>query len=81
MNWWKCQPDLRIYNLVATLKIVSWVMLRMHLWPVRRVPRLPDLRVISDFDVVKKYRTFVETTACLSRTYGEEYCRQLLNAL
>jgi hypothetical protein len=73
--------DLRIYNLVATVKVALWVVLRMHLWPMGHVPRISDLRTIGDLDVVKRYRSLVEAAATFTESYGEVYSRQLLDAL
>jgi len=73
--------DLRIYNIVATAKVAVWVIFRMHLLPISRVPRIADLRVLGDMDVVKRYQSLIETTASLSETFGENYSRQILSAL
>jgi hypothetical protein len=73
--------DLRLYNIVATAKVAAWVVFRMHLLPISRVPRIADLRVLGDMDVVKTYQSLIETTASLSETFGENYSRQILSAL
>lgn len=73
--------DLRIYNIVATAKVAAWVIFRMHLLPISRVPRVADLRGLGDMDVVKKYQSLIETTASLSETFGENYSRQIISAL
>ena len=73
--------ELRIYSFVATMKVAAWVIFRIHLLPISRVPRLADLRVIADMDVIKKYRALIETTALVSEAYGQSYPKQVLSAL
>lgn len=77
----KVSTELRLYSLIARLKVASWLVLKVHLWPLHFIPRVADLRIIGQVDVLKHYRSLLEGTAWLSFKYGEKYSEQLLSPL
>lgn len=72
--------ELRICNAVALAKVSFWLIFLSHLWPLRYVPRIPNLRRTGEVDVVGKYKTLIEISTSLSRTYGQRYYEDLVSA-
>ena len=73
--------DLRIYSLVARVKVWSWTVFRMYRWPALLLPRVTDLRVQYGVNVLAKYRRLTEIAAALSLMQGKAYHDRLLQAL
>jgi hypothetical protein len=73
--------DLRVYSLVARIKVWFWTVFRMCRWPGMLIPRVTDLRVQCGVNVLTKYRRLTEVTATLSLMYGKAYHDRLLEAL
>jgi hypothetical protein len=73
--------DLRVYSLVACIKVWFWTVFRMYQWPGMLIPRVTNLRVQCGVNVLKKYRRLTEVTATLSLMYGKSYHDRLLEAL
>ena len=73
--------DLRIYSLVARVKVWSWTVFRMYRWPALLLPRVTDLRVQYGVNVLAKYRRLTEIAAALSLMQGKAYHDRLLEAL
>ena len=73
--------ELRIYSLVAGLKLRFWTILRMYRWPALLLPHLPDLRKQCGVDVLAKYRRLTEVASILSLGYGNACHERLLDAL
>ena len=73
--------DLRVYSLVARVKVWSWTVFRMYRWPTRLLPRVTDLRVQYGVNVLAKYRRLTEIAAALSLMQGKAYHDRLLEAL
>jgi len=73
--------ETRVYHLCAVIRIRCWLLLGAHRWPRRWMPRVAVLRRGGTFDLVSEYARLIELSGCLSRTYGERYCRELLSAL
>ena len=73
--------DLRVYSLVACIKVWFWTVFRMYQWPDMLIPRVTELRVQCGVNVLAKYRRLTEVTATLSLMYGKAYHDRLLEAL
>ncbi|HKW19550.1 MAG TPA: hypothetical protein VJO35_18720 [Terriglobales bacterium] len=73
--------ELRVYHLCAMVRIRIWLLLYAHRWPRPWMPRVAVLGKDNTFDVVSEYGRLIELSGCLSRTYGDHYCRELLSAL
>ena len=73
--------DLRVYSLVARIKVWFWTVFRMCRCPGMLIPRVTDLRVQCGVNVLTKYRRLTEVTATLSLMYGKAYHDRLLQAL
>jgi hypothetical protein len=73
--------DLRLYSLVARVKVWSWTVFRMHRWPALLFPGVTDLRVQCGVNVLAKYRRLTEIAAALSLMQGKAYHDRLLEAL
>ncbi len=73
--------DLRVYSLVARVKVWSWTVFRMYRWPTRLLPRVTELRVQFGVNVLAKYRRLTEIAAALSLMQGKAYHDRLLEAL
>lgn len=72
--------ELRICNAAALLKATFWLVFLSHLWPLKFIPRMTELRTTGEVDVVKKYRMLIEISTALSLTFGERYCEELTAA-
>ncbi len=73
--------ELRIYGVVALLKISPWIIFRLHLLPLRWIPRVSDLRMIGSTNVISKYTELIEATSVLAgRMYGAAYQNQITAA-
>jgi|SRR5579859_204547 len=73
--------SLRMYGVVALLKISPWIIFRLHLLPLRWVPRLSDLRALGAVNLIHKYTQLIETTSVLAgHMYGKSYHDQILAA-
>jgi len=73
--------DLRVYSLVACVKVWFWTVLRMYRWPALLLPRVTNLRVQRGVNVLAKYRRLTEIAAALSLLHGKAYHDRLLEAL
>lgn len=73
--------DLRVYSLVACIKVWFWTVFRMYRWPPLLFPRVTDLRVQYGVNVLAKYRRLTQIAAALSLIHGKAYHDRLLEAL
>jgi hypothetical protein len=73
--------ELRFYSLAASLRMWSWMSLKVYRWPARLVPRVADLREQYGIDVVEKYRRLADLAVILSGQYGSSYRDRLMEAL
>jgi hypothetical protein len=73
--------ELRIYSIVAGLKIWFWVAFRAHLWPGVLVPGVTTLRVQCGVNVIEKYRRLTGLAVALGARHGRTYHDRLLEAL
>lgn len=73
--------EMRVYHLCAIVRIRLWLLLAAHRWPRGLMPRVAVLRQGGTFNLVSEYARLIELSGCLSRAYGERYCRELLTAL
>lgn len=73
----RVSTDLRLCSFAALVQVGVWKMLRLHLWPMRFVPRLPNLRVVCGFDVIGTYQKLRELTGSLSLAYGQGYYERM----
>lgn len=73
--------EIRVYHLCVHLQVRFWLVFGAHRWPLRWFPNIASLGRAQTFDIVSEYGKLIELSGCLSRTYGERYCRELLSAL
>lgn len=73
--------DLRVYALVACVKVWVWTVLRLQRWPLIWPPQLTDLQVQGGVNVLTKYRRLTEVAGALSLSYGKAYHDRLLASL
>ena len=73
--------ELRLYSIVASLKIWFWIVLRMYRWPVILIPQVSNLRVQCGVNVIERYRRLTGLAVALSARYGKTYQDRLLEAL
>jgi hypothetical protein len=76
----KLSTELRVCNAAALMKATFCLLFLSHLWPLKFIPRVTDLRRSGQVDMVGKYRTLVEISTSLSRTYGQKYYEELMSA-
>src|SRR5579859_7490526 len=73
--------ELRMCGAVTLMKISPWIIFRLHLLPLRWVPRVSDLRVLGNMNVVSKYTELIELTGLLAGcVYGKNYREQILES-
>ncbi len=73
--------ELRIYSIVAGLRIWLWVAFRAHLWPGILLPGVTTLRVQCGVNVIDKYRRLTGLAVALGARHGRAYQDRLLEAL
>jgi hypothetical protein len=73
--------ELRIYSIVAGLRIWLWVAFRAHLWPGVLIPGVTTLRVQCGVNVIDKYRRLTGLAVALGARHGRAYQDRLLEAL
>jgi hypothetical protein len=73
--------ELRLYSLVARLRIWSWVAFRAHRWPGVLIPGVTTLRVQCGVNVIEKYRRLTGLAVALGARHGRTYHDRLLEAL
>jgi hypothetical protein len=73
--------ELRIYSIMAAVKIWFWVAFRAHRWPSRMIPAVPALRVQCGVNVIEKYRRLTRLAIALGAQQGRMYQDRLLEAL
>ncbi len=73
--------ELRIYSLVAGLRICLWVAFRAHRWPGVLIPGVTTLRVQCGVNVIDKYRRLTGLAVALGARHGRTYRDRLLDAL
>jgi len=73
--------ELRIYSIVAGVKIWLWVAFRAHLWPGALIPVVTTLRVQCGVNALEKYRKLTELAVALGAQHGRTYYDRLLEAL
>ncbi len=73
--------EIRVFNFCVNLQVRFWLIFGAHRWPRRWIPNVAALGRNRTFDIVSEYGRLIELSGCLSRTYGERYCRELLSAL
>ncbi len=72
--------ELRVCNAAALVKATFWLLFLSHLWPLKFIPRVANLRRAGQVDVLRKYRMLIEISTSLSRTYGQKYYEELVAA-
>jgi hypothetical protein len=73
--------ELRIYSIVAGLRIWLWVAFRAHRLPGVLIPGVTTLRVQCGVNVIDKYRRLTGLAVALGARHGRTYHDRLLEAL
>lgn len=73
----RAATELRLYSLLALLKLKFWIVLRMDTWPLISAGNIPALREVFGINALATYTRVRETAGCLGGSYGLEYQEQL----
>jgi hypothetical protein len=72
--------NVRIYSIVASVKIWTWMALKVYRWPVHGLS-ITDLKQQCGVNVLEQYTKLTELALTLSARYGAMYHDQLRGAL
>ncbi len=70
--------ELRLYSLLALLKLKIWILFRLDAWPGIPSPRVSALRKLGGIDAVRAYMRLRAAVSYLSEIYGHQYHEELV---
>jgi len=73
----RAATELRLYSVLALVKLKLWIVLRMDAWPLDSGGSIPALREVFGIDALATYSRVRETAGGLGESYGLEYQQQL----
>ena len=73
----RAATELRLYSLLALMKLKLWIILRMDSWPLISAGSIPTLRQVFGIDALATYARVREMAGGLGESYGLEYQQQL----
>ncbi len=73
--------ELRLYSVLALLKLKIWILFRLDAWPVIASPRVSAMRKLAGIDVVKAYVRLRAAVSYLSEIHGHQYHEDLVGRL
>ena len=73
--------ELRLYSVLALLKLKIWILFRLDAWPVIASPRVSAMRKLAGIDVVKAYTRLRAAVSYLSEIHGHQYHEDLVGRL
>ena len=73
--------ELRLYSLLALLKLKIWILFRLDAWPVIPSPRVSALRKLGGIDAVRAYMRLRAAVSYLSEIHGHQYHEELVARL
>lgn len=73
--------ELRLYSLLALLKLKIWILFRTDSWPVIPSPNVSALRKLGGIDAVMAYMRLRAAVSYLSEIHGHQYHEELVARL
>ncbi len=73
--------EIRIYALIAQLRVGTWLALRADLLPLWLMPRLRSVRSSAGVDILATYQQLTCLTKTVSRFYGPECSERISSVL
>jgi hypothetical protein len=72
--------EIRIYTLIAQVKVGLWLALRADLLPLWLMPPLRSIRTTAGIDILAVYHRLTELTKAVSHLYGPE-CSERISSI
>jgi hypothetical protein len=72
--------EIRIYTLIAQVKVGLWLALRADLLPLWLMPPLRGIRITAGIDILAVYHRLTELTKAVSHLYGPE-CSERISSI
>ena len=73
--------EVRIYTLIAQLRVCLWLALRADLFPLWMMPTLDGIRKSAGVDVLATYKQLTELAKLGSRLYGSDSSERICHLL
>lgn len=73
--------EIRIYTLIAQIKVGLWLALRADLLPLWLMPALGGVRTTAGIDILAVYHRLTDLTKAVSQLYGPECSERISSVL